>query len=81
MSLIKESRELARNSLTMPRYSRCSLVEFGLEGKFSHSNDPIHWVRISWLMLARNWLLARVAALASWTATRDFTRFTVRSAP
>ena len=64
ISLISASSDSAE-SLTMPRYSRCT----GLSSVPNKSSDiPITafiGVRISWLMFARKVLLARLAASAA----------------
>ena len=54
-------RVLARSS----RYSRCSASQRRVEQQLGHADEPFIGVRISWLMLARNSLLARLAASAA----------------
>ena len=58
--------------LTMPRYSRCSAVSSVSSASSVMPRMPFIGVRISWLMLARNSLLARLAASAA--AVRSATR-------
>ncbi len=64
MSLIKASSALL-DWLTISRYCRCSVV--GSRSMSSSLMPMIQFmgVRISWLMLARNSLLARLLAWAS----------------
>ncbi len=58
MSLMTINRESAE-SLTVSRYSRCSLERSVSSARSVIPITPFIGVRISWLMLARNSLLAR----------------------
>ena len=64
MSLITVSSESAE-LLTRPRYSRCRGVSSVSRASSVMPMMPFIGVRISWLMLARNSLLARLAASAA----------------
>ena len=64
MSLITVSSESAE-VFTMLRYSRCSSVSVVSSASSVMPMMPFMGVRISWLMLARNSLLARLAASAA----------------
>ena len=64
MSLMRVSSD-SPDAWTMSRYSRCSLRELGVEHSSVMPMMPFIGVRISWLMLARNSLLARLAASAA----------------
>ncbi len=65
MTVSSESAEL----LTRPRYSRCRGVSSVSRASSVMPMMPFIGVRISWLMLARNSLLARLAASAASLAT------------
>ena len=50
---------------TVSRNSRCSSLKVVLRASSVMPRMPFIGVRISWLMLARNWLLARLACSAA----------------
>ena len=62
MSLITVSSESADDRDQSPRYSRCSASSSVSSASSVMPMMPFIGVRISWLMLARNSLLARLAA-------------------
>ena len=64
MSLIKPS-SASPEDLTVCKYSRCSAVSSVSSANSVIPSTPFMGVRISWLMLARNSLLARLAASAA----------------
>ena len=62
---------MSAESLTISRYSRCSARQRRCRSASSvMPMTPFIGVRISWLMLARNSLLARLAASAAASAWR-----------
>ena len=62
MSLMRVNKDAAE-VFTMPRYSRCSLVNCVSSANSVMPMMPFIGVRISWLILARNSLFARLAPL------------------
>src|SRR5437879_11276712 len=64
MSLMIPSKDWAEEC-TMSRYSRCSGLRSVSSASSVMPRIPFMGVRISWLMLARNSLLARLAASAA----------------
>ncbi len=70
MSLITV-RRFRPEDLTMPRNSRCSVVMWESRANSVIPRMPFMGVRISWLMLARNSLLARLADSAATLASRS----------
>ena len=67
MSLMTVSSD-SPDDLTMSRYSRCSAVRSVPSASSVMPMTPFIGVRISWLMLARNSLFARLAASAASSA-------------
>jgi hypothetical protein len=63
MSLSSESSDAAEN-LTVSRHSRCSAVSGESSASSVMPMMPFIGVRISWLMLARNSLFARLPSIA-----------------
>ena len=67
MSLMRK-RKASVEIITASRYSRCSGVSSVSRASSVIPIIPFRGVRISWLILARNSLLARLAASAIWHA-------------
>ena len=78
MSLMTVSSASA-DDLTIRRYSRCSDVSSVSSTRSVMPMTPFIGVRISWLMFARNSLLARLAASATFLAVRRLARSSARS--
>ena len=78
-SLITASSDSA-DDLTISRYSPCSPERSVSRRKLRHSHDTFIGVRTSWLIVARNALLARSAASASSLAPRSASSTLLRCA-
>ncbi len=72
-------RSASADDLTRPRHSRWSCVNLVSSSKSVMPRMPFIGVRISWLMLARNSLFARLAASAVAVARRRASSLALRA--